>query len=214
MPEEEAVDKACVAPKVADEKPIDQERVTEGLWGSENLDEIHYDSSEEDDVSKAVGDSGGNGEPKWLTKTGLNCVVRRLTPLKMAREVRIVDTLLDTLLLRYDKDKIVGRAGSSIVTIDDAKRLKDDWMNDELMNFMIDWCRYATNAGGGTSKIHAFLSYSPSCWFQTTFFWQKLTFERKKKGYYYDNVSRWTTDVDLFKDYDMLLVPVNVTNLH
>jgi sentrin-specific protease 1 len=135
-------------------------------------------------------------------------------PLELAQEARLCKDLYQKMAERYKQTDSVGRAASVIITMADLKRVEDDWLNDELVNFVMEWWRNLIMAGGGPHKVRASPVSSPKCWFASTFFYRLLTVDGETEGYYYDTVARWTKDVDLFENYDVMLIPINEGNTH
>ncbi|KAJ1608317.1 ULP1 like chllamydin domain-containing protease [Cryptosporidium canis] len=83
------------------------------------------------------------------------------------------------------------------------------WLNDELINFYFSMLQERNDrqvAKGLKLKV----------WLWNSFFYSKLTSDQTNgTGYCYRNVSRWTQrkKIDLF-DYDLVLLPINVNNVH
>ncbi|KAH8582918.1 ULP1 like chllamydin domain containing protease [Cryptosporidium sp. chipmunk genotype I] len=83
------------------------------------------------------------------------------------------------------------------------------WLNDELINFYFSMLQERNDRQ--VSK-----GFKPKVWLWNSFFYTKLTSDQNEEtGYCYKNVSRWTQrkKIDLF-DYDIVLLPINVNNVH
>jgi Ulp1 family protease len=75
-------------------------------------------------------------------------------------------------------------ARSILITMEDLKRVEDEWLNDELVNFIFEWWRNLIDGGGEPDKIRTLVDSKPKCWFASTFFYHILTFEGEQEGYY------------------------------
>ncbi|KAK9172665.1 ULP1 like chllamydin domain containing protease [Cryptosporidium meleagridis] len=84
------------------------------------------------------------------------------------------------------------------------------WLNDELINFYFSMLQERNDRQ--TSN-----GFKPKVWLWNSFFYTKLTGDQSndETGYCYKNVSRWTQrkKIDLF-NYDIVLLPINVNNVH
>ncbi len=144
-----------------------------------------------------------------------------MTPLDLAasHENRLDIDLLSRLERRYrgEPKRVVVDAYSTTVTMADLKLLKDEvWLNDTVIMFWLSW--WAERIGAActahrTAKPTAPpVEGAPRSWIYNTFFYKKLS---EKGGF--KNVQTWLPqkeNIDLFKDLDLILVPVNVVNNH
>ncbi|OII75446.1 ULP1 like chllamydin domain-containing protease [Cryptosporidium ubiquitum] len=84
------------------------------------------------------------------------------------------------------------------------------WLNDELINFYFSMLQERNDRQ--VSK-----GLKLRVWLWNSFFYTKLTNNQNggENGYCYKNVSRWTQrkKIDLF-EYDLVLLPINVNNVH
>lgn len=83
------------------------------------------------------------------------------------------------------------------------------WLNDELINFYFSMLQERND-------LQVSKGLGLKVWLWNSFFYSKLTCDQSgETGYCYRNVSRWTQrkKIDLF-DYDLVLLPINVNNVH
>eukprot|EP00939_MAST-03C_sp_MAST-3C-sp1_P001075 g1075.t1 len=73
------------------------------------------------------------------------------------------------------------------------------WLNDEVVNFYLEVLQKYADRASSRIYIHS------------TFLYEKLV--RDRGGYNYDNVRRWTRNVNLCH-LDALLIPINFTDYH
>jgi len=97
---------------------------------------------------------------------------------------------------------------STVSRSDLAVLLPEGWLNDEVINF------YFSLLAQRNDRLREEKGW-PKCHFMSTFFFSKLiggSFAGEV-AYNYANVKRWTKKVDVFS-MDLLLIPVNLGNLH
>jgi hypothetical protein len=145
--------------------------------------------------------------PAWYVR-------HKFGPVELAKEATIPDDLYEKMTRRYKQTEVVGKVPSISITMTDLKRVEGDWLNDELVNFIFEWWRDLIHSGGGPNKCSHSSIANPRCWFASTFFYRKLSVDGETEGYYYKEVARWTKDIDLFADYDVMLIPINEGNTH
>jgi sentrin-specific protease 1 len=129
---------------------------------------------------------------------------------QIARE-RLVSSLTDFDIERVDMwrlgsnpggpSQVIGVVGRAQLTQEKFSCLRQKcWINDEVINatMMI------------LQRRHTQSDPKPSHVFNT-FFYYKL---RDERGYSYDLVRRWTKTVNIFKDFNKIYIPINVSNFH
>jgi hypothetical protein len=84
-------------------------------------------------------------------------------------------------------------------------------LNDDIINWMLSWWR--SQIGGGqnnnkttTPQVHPSL---PRCYYANTQWFTKLQHEGTATG-----LLKWTKNANFDKDYDLMLIPINVRNNH
>jgi hypothetical protein len=145
--------------------------------------------------------------PEWYVR-------HKFGPVELAKETPIQEDLYEKMARRYKPTDVVGVVPSIPITMIVLKRVEEDWLNDELVNFIFEWWRNLINSGGGPNKFSHSSRARPRCWFANTFFYRKLSMVGETKGYFYEEVARWTNNIDLFGNYDVMLIPINEGNNH
>jgi Ulp1 family protease len=89
---------------------------------------------------------------------------------------------------------------------------KGRMLNDEVINWILAWWR--TEIGGGSGMgptIPQTQPNLPRCYYTTTHFYTALT-----EGNITDplRVSRWTQNINFFRDFDLMMIPVNIKGCH
>ena len=93
------------------------------------------------------------------------------------------------------------------VSLETFRRLKNDWLNMDLIAFFLEWWRDRTGGGGGTENVSCAADAKPRCWYTNSWFFTKLSADG------HDAVQRWVPN-KVFQDYDKLIIPINDNNTH
>ena len=133
-------------------------------------------------------------------------------PIELANELQYDETLfnsLKTLRSIEDLDHLVADKYGLDITVRKIKSLLDtEWLNSEVITFWLEW--WCQQIGAGSEKRMPKSSSKPKCWVANTYFYSELT---KDNIYCYENIQRWTTDIDVFS-LDKVIIPINENNVH
>jgi Ulp1 family protease len=109
----------------------------------------------------------------------------------------IDEQMVNKIFCERDKNKLIVKHFNIDMTVSKILCLKgSQWLNDEVINFYIKLLESRNNS----NKNY------PKCYYFNTFFYQKLT---QNNSFNYQNVKRWTKNIDLFS-FDKILIPVHL----
>ncbi len=77
-----------------------------------------------------------------------------------------------------------------------------------MVTFWLEW--WCEQIGAGSEKSMPRSSTKPKCWVANNYFYSELT---KDCVYCYENIQRWTTDIDVFF-LDKVIIPINENDVH
>ena len=114
-------------------------------------------------------------------------------------------------LPRKAHGELVAGKGDLNITVEKMKCLLDtNWLNSEVITCWLEW--WCKEIGAGREqRMPTSSSPQPSCYFASTYFFQKLN--GGPDGYCFENVVKWTKSIDVFA-LDKIIIPVNDANVH
>ena len=81
-------------------------------------------------------------------------------------------------------------------------------LNEGLINWMMRWWSGQVNGSFGKNPPPPQPNPNlPRCYFASTFWYSRMTHDGE---FLYDNVKRWTTQFKILRDYDLMIIPINI----
>ena len=155
-------------------------------------------------------------QPQKKTKANLQGAPTYLTPKERAALVDhqhyVRDTMQDLNAVPQEVSTvIVNRHDIPISRRSFTSMSGEQLLNDDIINWTLSWWR--SQIGGGqnnnkttTPQVHPSL---PRCYYASTLWFTKLQEVGATAGFL-----KWTRNTNFDKDYDLMLIPINIKNNH
>ena len=135
-------------------------------------------------------------------------------PTTMAKDIEEEHYVSKTLKLisppRYDEyTNIVSEFDTDVIRKDFEGLQEQKRLNDGIIDWMMRWWSGQVNGrfGKNPPPPQPILNMS-RCYFASTFWYARMTPDGK---FSHENVERWTEQFKILLDYDLMIIPINVT---